>query len=39
MSVEAFKRRLDIVKERLGKAGIGCFLVGPSSTLKYLSGY
>ena len=30
---------METVQKRIEEAGIGCFLAGPSSTMKYLTGY
>lgn len=39
MEMSSFQRRMEIVQRRMEEAGIGCFLTGPSSTMKYLTGY
>lgn len=39
MEKTGFQNRMEIVQRRMEEAGIGCFLIGPSSTMKYLTGY
>ena len=39
MENTSFLRRIDTVEKRMSDRGIDCFLVFPSSTIKYLSGY
>lgn len=39
MELSSFQKRMETVQKRMEAAGIGCFLTGPSSTMKYLTGY
>lgn len=39
MEKTVFQKRMGIVQKRIEEAGIGCFIIGPSSTMKYLAGY
>lgn len=39
MNNTSFPKRISTVEQRMKERGIDCFLVFPSSTIKYLSGY
>lgn len=39
MENKVFKKRMEQVQKRMEASGIECFMIGPSSTLKYLTGY